>query len=271
MFRRKTVLLLALFGLWLAAWIWLCGNSVAAESALSASEQKELLKVKVHGLIVDPTSNQPVVFLADSREERAMLIWIGHCEASAILSEMQGVKHERPLTHDLMARIVQRDDGKIHRIIITHSENNIYYATLVIERNGSLLEIDARPSDSIVMALKFEAPIYVSKPLFQKMAIPIGKNNKIEEQYGVTVQELTPLLAKSFAFESTRGVLVSEVRQGSRAEKDGIQRGDIFVEVGGQTVNDVASFNSALTKSKPPVEAKIFRKDYFLTITLHTE
>jgi S1-C subfamily serine protease len=138
-----------------------------------------------------------------------------------------------------------------------------------MERGGSLVEIDARPSDSIVMALKFKAPIFVSKALFRDMAIPLKEQKKIEEQYGLTLQELTPSLAESFSFGSTRGVLVSDVRKGSRAEKDGIERGDIFVEVGGQTVDGVMFMKDALAKSKTDVGARIFRKAHFLSITLH--
>ena len=69
-----------------------------------ALEEKELLQVKVHRLTMDPTSMQPVVFLADPSEERALPIWIGPCEANAIDAELQGIKHPRPLTHDLLER-----------------------------------------------------------------------------------------------------------------------------------------------------------------------
>jgi S1-C subfamily serine protease len=138
-----------------------------------------------------------------------------------------------------------------------------------MEKGDSLVEIDARPSDSIVMALKFKAPIFVSKSLFAEMAVPLGEKRGVEELYGLTVQELTPSLAQSFSFESTRGVLVSDVRQGSPAEKDGIQRGDIFVKVGGETVRDVITLQGALARSKAPVQAVIFRKGNSLSIRLH--
>jgi bifunctional DNase/RNase len=234
-------------------------------------EQKELLRVKVHQLSIDPISKQPVVFLADSLEERALLIWIDFFAANAIYSEMQGVKPRRPLTHDLLERIIQEANGKIHRIVITHFKEDIYYARIVMERGGSLVEIDARPSDSIVMALKFKAPIFVSKALFRDMAIPLEEQKDGEEQYGLTLQDLTPALAQSFSFGSTHGVLVSDVRKGSPAEKDGIERGDIFVEVGGQTVENVMFMKDALAKSETAVEARIFRKARFMSITLHAK
>ena len=256
-------------GLGLAALISFSEGTLAAVLAPVFLEPKELLQVKVHQVILDPTSNQPVVLLADSPGERVLLIWIGHCEANAIFAEIQGIKHDRPLTHDLAERIIQKANGKIRRIVITHRKENTYYATIVLEWGSSPIEIDARPSDSIVMALKFKAPIFISKSLFTAMAVSLDEQKGVEERYGVTIQELTPLLAQSFSYKSTRGALVSDVREGSLAEKDGLHRGDIFVEVGGSTVEDVMSLKGSLAKIKTPVPARIFRKGNFLSITIH--
>jgi len=256
--------------LWLAALIWPAGEALG-EKAAAVAKDKELLPVKVHQLILDPASLQPVVFLADFQGERALPIWIGPCEANAISNELQGIKHPRPLTHDLLEKIIQKANGKIRRIVITHSKENTYYATIVMEKKGSLTEIDARPSDSIVLALKAKAPIFVSKTLFDRMAIPLAERKGVEERYGLTLQELTPLLAQSFSYSSTRGALISDVRQGSLAEKDGLQRGDIFVEVGGELVEDVRSIQEVLAKHQAPVPARIFRQGRLLSITLHTK
>jgi bifunctional DNase/RNase len=269
MLRKRGIRFLATVGLGLAASVWPPGETMAEKFTPVSLEQKELVQVKIHKLIMDPTSLQPVVFLADPLEERGMPIWIGPCEANAIHAELQGIKHPRPLTHDLLERIMQKANCKIQRIVVTHSKEGTYYATMVMERGSSLVEIDARPSDSLVMALKFKAPIFVSKSLFSEMAVPLREEKGTEELYGLTVQELTPSLAQSFSFESTRGVLVSDIRQGSQAEKDGIQRGDIFVQVEGETAGDVMTLKGALAKSKAPVQAMIFRKGNFLSIRLH--
>jgi bifunctional DNase/RNase len=269
MLKEGRIRSLLTVGLCLAASIWLSGEAVAKGVAPVALDQKELLQVKVHRLIIDPASRQPVVFLADPLEERGLPIWIGHCEANAISAELQGIRHPRPLTHDLLERILQKVNWKLQRIVVTHSKEGTYYATMVIERGDSQVEIDARPSDSIVMALKFKAPIFVSKSLFSEMAVPLGEKKGIEELYGLTVQELTPLLAQSFSYQSTRGVLVSDVQQGSLAEKDGIRRGDIFMKVGGETVGDVMTLKGALARSKAPVQAMIFRKGNSLSVRLH--
>jgi bifunctional DNase/RNase len=269
MLQGKTRQIWMTAGLWLMVSIWLSGESMGERVALTVREEKDLLQVKIHKLIVDPTTLQPVVFLADSLEERALPIWIGPCEANAINLEIQGANPPRPLTHDLMVRMMEKVNAKVQRIIITHSKEGTYYATLVMDRGGSLEEIDARPSDSIVIALKFKAPIFISKSLFTAMAVSLDEQKGVEERYGVTIQELTPLLAQSFSYKSTRGALVSDVREGSLAEKDGLHRGDIFVEVGGSTVEDVMSLKGSLAKIKTPVPARIFRKGNFLSITIH--
>lgn len=260
---------LPIIGVWFALLFALSEAAWAEGFNTSSLEQRELLQVKVHLLGFDSTNKHPLVFLSDSLEQRALPIVIGFSEANAIYSEMQGITHRRPLTHDLLERIIQTSKGKIHRVIITHHKEGIYYATIEMERDGSLIEIDARPSDSIVMALKFNSPIYVTKMLFREMAIPVGEKKEGDEHYGLTFQELTETLAEYFSFGSTRGVLVSHVREGSLAERDGIKRGDIFVEVGGTKVEDITSLNELITTSTSAVQAKIFRETRFLSITLH--
>jgi len=265
--------LLAVAALWLVSSLAPYGKAAAEKSTIAtpAFEQKDFLQLKVHQVVVDPTSMQPVVFLADLSQERAMPIWIGPCEADAINGEMQGIKHPRPLTHDLLVRVIQKTNGKIQRVVITHRKENIYYATIVMQSGSSVVEIDARPSDSIVVALKSGAPLFVSKTLFSEAAVPLREKQAIEERYGLTIQDLTPMLAQSFSFNSTLGVLVADVRQGSRAEKDGLIRGDIFVELGEQTVKNEAGFKEALARGKTPLPARIFRKGNFLPVILHPQ
>ena len=245
------------------------GEAPAKKSGSTAREAKELLRVKVHRLVIDPATGQPVVFLIDPREERVLPIWIGPFEANAINAVLQGSKPPRPLTHDLLETVIRKSEGKVQQIIITHSQDGIYYATMVIEKEGSTLRMDARPSDSIVMALKFKAPIYVVQSLFKEMAVPLAERQEIEERYGLSIQELTPLLAESFAYGPRKGILVSDVRRGSLAEKDGLQRGDIFAEIEGVPIVDLGSFHAALEKAKSPAPARIFRKGLFLSLALH--
>lgn len=241
----------------------------AMQPAFAVAASQELLQVKIQRLIIDPTSNQPVVFLTDLQEERALLVWIGPCEANALNAEMEGTKHPRPQTHDLLERVIRKMKGKVQKVIITHSKDGIYYAALVLERAGTSIEIDARPSDSMVLALKAKAPVFVAIKMFQEMSVPLKEEKGAEDQYGITAQNLTSSLAQSFSFKSSRGVLISDVRAGSPAEKDGLQRGDIIAEIGGEEIPGLKSLKSTLNKMTGPVKAKVFRQGEFISLTLH--
>ncbi len=247
------------------------GNTQVYGESTRDPKPTELVRVKVHNMILDPRNNRPVVSLSDLDETRAMLIWIGENEARAIYSEMEGVDNFRPLTHDLFENFIQKIDGNIQRIIITHTKDNVYYATLEVKRNRSLIKMDARPSDSIVMALKFKAPIFVSKLLFEEASLTLGEGKEIEEKYGLTVQDLTPELADYWSFESGSGVLIAGVRRESRAELDGLKVGDIIVEVAGRPVVDTNSMRAILMESEKSATAKIFREQLLISITLQLQ
>jgi serine protease Do len=103
------------------------------------------------------------------------------------------------------------------------------------------------------------------------MAIAMETPPEMGEGYGLSTQEITPELAKYLSLESNRGVMVSAVRPGSRAEKDGIQPGDIFVEINGRPITDLKAVTDLIEKGKDPLEAKIARGKQILKITLNLE
>jgi bifunctional DNase/RNase len=257
---------------WAAAVLWgfvftgfSAGGIETLPSAMAAVA--ETVPVKVYRLILDPRSMTPVVLLSDLQEERAMLIWIGPCEANAMQAAIDKTKPPRPQTHDLAETILLKTKWKIQKVVITHSKDEIYYASLFLEKEKDVMEIDIRPSDSIVMALKFKAPIFVAKDLFRKMAASLEEQKPIAERYGLSVQELTPMLAESFSYNSTGGILVSDVRPGSQAEKDGIQRGDILIQIGKEAISEEITLNQSLAKG--PAKATVFRNGKVRILTLH--
>ena len=127
-----------------------------------------MVRAKINGLALDVTSNSPVVVLAPEEGDLVLPIWIGHFEAWAIAMELSGVASKRPLTHDLLNGMINRLGGKIAKIEVTELREQTFYAKIYVSRNGETLEIDARPSDSIALALKADAPIFVNEELFQK-------------------------------------------------------------------------------------------------------
>ena len=124
-----------------------------------------LLEVEVMRLGLDRGSNAYVVILKEKNGERLLPIWIGQPEAESIVIEMHQIHHERPLTHDLCRNIITQLGASVLRVHITRIVSRTYYAELhLASRDGRVL-IDARPSDSIALALRFSAPIFASDDL----------------------------------------------------------------------------------------------------------
>jgi len=125
----------------------------------------QLVEVEVMRLGLDRSSNSYVVILREKGGERLLPIWIGQPEAESIVIEMSKLKRERPLTHDLCKALITRLGGSLRRIQITKVENRTYYAELHIWRDDQIISVDARPSDSIAIALRCAAPIYAQESL----------------------------------------------------------------------------------------------------------
>jgi bifunctional DNase/RNase len=126
----------------------------------------KLLEAKIEGLALDMTTNSPVVILAPLNIEKVLPIWIGHAEAWGIAMELSGMKPQRPMTYDLLKTIVDSLDATISKVEITELKEQTFYARLYLASDGEEYELDARPSDSIALALKFGATIYVNEDLF---------------------------------------------------------------------------------------------------------
>lgn len=116
----------------------------------------------------DRASNSPVVVLQEEGGTRVLPIWIGPAEASAIAMELAGIKFARPLTHDLVKQVILGLGGELRKVLITAVRDSTYFAELHIYRNGhDVFQVDARPSDSIAVALRLGAPIFASETLLE--------------------------------------------------------------------------------------------------------
>ncbi|HEX9885693.1 MAG TPA: bifunctional nuclease family protein [Longimicrobiales bacterium] len=133
-----------------------------------------LVEVRVQSLGLDRSSNTPVVILQELDGERILPIWIGPGEASAIAMELAEMEFARPLTHDLLVSVLGGLGGILNRVVITHVEKSTYYAELIIRRNGEVISVDARPSDSIAVALRLEARIFADDVLLERATVEIG-------------------------------------------------------------------------------------------------
>jgi uncharacterized protein len=122
--------------------------------------------VRVEGVGLD-SNHGPVVVLHEMDGERMLPIWIGHNEATAIQMKLEGHEYSRPLTHDLIKNIVENLKAKLVRVDITELKDSTYYANLVMQGPAGEIRVDARPSDSIALALRFDAPIFAHESLFR--------------------------------------------------------------------------------------------------------
>jgi bifunctional DNase/RNase len=130
-----------------------------------------MIEVVVSRLGLDSSTQSYVVILQEKDGQRLLPIWIGQPEAESIVMQMHNVKRPRPLTHDLCKSLIVGLGGELKRVNISRVEKNTYYAELHIARNGDMVQVDARPSDSIAIALRLSAPIFASEALLTDVQV----------------------------------------------------------------------------------------------------
>lgn len=141
-----------------------------------------MIKVRVANLAMDPKTNSPVVLLEGVEAPGVMPIWIGPPEANAILMSLQGQTFERPLTHDLLRIVIEGLDARVSKIVITELRGATFFARIHLQRGDEIVTIDARPSDSIALALRAQATIFVDDELFEKSKSQIETSPGPQEQ-----------------------------------------------------------------------------------------
>jgi len=144
----------------------------SAPLALQAEEDESMMAVKVRKILL--IDDHPAVMLTNDEERAHLLVFIDHFMAQAIQMGVMGMSIERPLTHDLIGILINRLGAKVNKVSITELRNNTYYALITLRVNGSLQEIDARPSDALAIAVRTKAPIYVARDLMSDVPPPEG-------------------------------------------------------------------------------------------------
>ncbi len=229
--------------------LWIIFNSIPLMNPLLplALEKEEDLEVTVKGVDLNPMGESSVVVLVDVKGELALPILIGFSEARAISLKINNIGTIRPMTHDLMNNIIDHVKVKLVRVVINKVEGDIIYSILFFTLDGSEVQVDSRPSDAIALALRAEAPIFVAREVFNAVGVKLGELGPVPRfimRQGLTVQQMTPPLAKYFGLESSEGVLVSDVKPGSPAEGAGLKTGDVIIEVNGQRIKSVGKIKS---------------------------
>jgi uncharacterized protein len=224
------------------------------DSAIPSNE----IKVQVTRVGFDGETGARYVLLQDDSGSRELPIMIGDNETRAILLAMQGIKHERPLTHDLMKSIIGETGNHVDRILIAELRDEVYYAKIFMD--GGKFTIDSRPSDAIALAMAASAPIYVNVDLFGSSPPVVagggtGKVPATARALGLTVEQITPELAAYFGDPGANGVLISEVD--ATAMQAGIERGDIVVRVNNREVKALDDFSRGASAAETGRAARL--------------
>jgi bifunctional DNase/RNase len=253
---------------------WKIGLSVSLLIALvlvamSKETPPAFIEMEVKGVRLDALGQNPVVILVDKEEKKALPIWIGLLEANAINKELKNITSPRPMTHDLLYSILAQAHLKVKEVKIVNLKDNTFYATLFLKINKEVVEVDARPSDAIVIALKSKSPIFVLATILNEQGIALTQKS-MGERYGIRIQELTPSLASHFNFKGEKGVLVSEVISDSTAASSGIKSGDIITKIGLKEVGSIQEFEETFDalKAGDSVQISLFRDDKFTEVNL---
>jgi len=157
------------------------------------SESPIEIRMQIKGLMLDPTSNVPIVILRDEDEQVFLPIWIGVFEANAIALKLEDVDTPRPMTHDLLSNALIEMGGTVTKIVISDLQDNTFFARIHVKNGGKAVEIDARPSDAIALALRTRSPIFVLQPVLDKaQAVDLATQASDEEKLKKWLEEISP-------------------------------------------------------------------------------
>ncbi len=231
--------------------------SVAGLAACRTREKTEV-EVEVRSVGFDNTSHAPVVVLQDHDRKVALPIWIGPAEAQSIALQMEGISPPRPMTHDLVKTILDQAGVEFQRVLIQEMKQSTYYARIYLRSGRQDIEIDSRPSDAIALAVRFHRPIFVATALLKgESAIDLQHETAAGTTLrlsGITVQNLTDELAEYFDLPPGHGVIVANIEHDA---PEGLQRGDVILEIDGAAVTGVGDFASRMKAVKSGATAKL--------------
>jgi len=151
-----------------------------------------VIEVFVESIRVNMANYKRVVMLKEKAGSRFLPIWIGHFEADAIAIPMQNVPVSRPLTHDLLGRVVEQLGAKLTQIVINDLADETFYARLILDQNGQHLEVDSRPSDAIALAIRAKVPIYVEEAVLDQAGM-VFESEEAEGTAAASKEDGTPV------------------------------------------------------------------------------
>ena len=152
-----------------------------------------LVEMQIKGLMMDPVTGVPIVILRNADNQRVLPIWVGPVEANAIALQIENVTPPRPMTHDLLKNLLTEFDARVQRVVITALRGNTFYAYLDIDRQGTRILVDARPSDALAVALRSRAPVFVDDAVLdQASSVEVSNEQADRERLPRWLESLDP-------------------------------------------------------------------------------
>jgi bifunctional DNase/RNase len=148
--------------------------------------------MSIKGLMLDPVSNSPIVVLKDEDEKFFLPIWVGIFEANAIALQLENVTTPRPMTHDLLRNLISELDARVTRVVINDLRDSTFFAQIRVITGERTMEIDARPSDAIALALRTEAPIFVAQSVLDQAQTISPDSDDSDEKIKKWFEQLGP-------------------------------------------------------------------------------
>jgi bifunctional DNase/RNase len=155
-------------------------------------EERMMIKVTIDSVRASLLSQHRVVVLREEELERYLAIWIGPYEADAITIRLQGVEIARPLTHDLLKQSIDKLGATVSHILVNDLHDDTFYARVVMDRDGERIELDSRPSDAIALAVRTQAPIFVSESVMERAGVTPDEEIDLDEITPEEEEKLAP-------------------------------------------------------------------------------
>jgi bifunctional DNase/RNase len=140
------------------------------------------VEMKIRGLMMDPTTNMPIVVLKDVNGNAILPIWVGIYEANAIALEIEKVSTPRPMTHDLIKILLLGLGTGIRKVVVSELKEDTFYAVIWLDKDGELISVDSRPSDALALALRLDCPIYVDDSVLKNSKMSNAASDKVNNE-----------------------------------------------------------------------------------------
>src|SRR4051794_2698135 len=140
---------------------------MATTSTHSVTHTSDEVEMQIRGLMMDPVTNMPIIVLKDIESDTVLPIWVGIFEANAIALELEKTATPRPMTHDLMQNMARNLNAEVRKVVVSELRDDTFYAVIWMDHAGETVAMDARPSDAIALALRWDCPIYVNREVLE--------------------------------------------------------------------------------------------------------